>query len=108
MPGPNRVRLDLNSPAFQEIFFRLETAELKTVAASLDRLRQLDWNTLHRHKGFHWEAIEHLTAPHGVKVYSLRLSQRIGALAFREGDFLRLISLHPKHDSAYLSCVTYQ
>ena len=101
MSGPNRVRLDLNSPAFQEIFFRLETAELKQVAASLDRLRQLDWNTLYRHKGFHWEAIEHLTAPNGAKVYSLRLSQRIRALAFREGDFLRLISLHPEHDSAY-------
>ena len=101
MSGTNRVRLDLNSPAFQEIFFRLETAELKQVAASLDRLRQLDWNTLYRHKGFRWEAIEHLTAPNGAKVYSVRLSQRIRALAFRERDFLRFISLHPEHDSAY-------
>jgi hypothetical protein len=97
----NRVRLDLNSPEFQDVLFRLETSELKQVISSLRRLRDLDWNTLYRHSGFHWEAIEHLKAPNGGKVYSLRLSQRIRALAFREGDFLRFISLHPDHDSAY-------
>jgi hypothetical protein len=58
-------------------------------------------NTPYRHTGFQWELIEHLTAPNGAKVHSLRLSQRIRAIAFRDGDFLRLISLHPDHDSAY-------
>ena len=98
---PSRVRLDLNSPEFQDVLFRLEPAELKQVVASLRRLRGLDWNTLYRHAGFHWEAIEHLKAPNGAKVYSLRLSQRIRALAYRDGEFLRLLSLHPDHDSAY-------
>lgn len=95
------VRLDLNSPELQDVFFRLEVAELKQVAASLRRLRELDWNSLYQHAGFRWEAIEHLKAPNGAKVYSLRLSHRIRAVAFRDGDFLRLISLHPDHDSAY-------
>lgn len=97
----SQIRLDLNSPEFQDVFFRLELADLKQVVASLRRLRELDWNTLYRHTGFHWEAIEHLKAPNGAKVYSLRLSQRIRAIAFRDGDFLRLISLHTDHDSAY-------
>jgi len=101
VPGGSRVRLDLNSPQFQDVLFQLETAELKQVVATLARLRQLDWQTLYRHTGFQWEAIEHLRAPNGARVYSLRLSQRIRALAFREGDFLRFISLHPDHDSAY-------
>ena len=96
-----RVRLDLNSPEFQDVFFRLEVADLKQVVASLGRLRQLEWNALYRHTGFQWELIEHLKAPNSAKVYSLRLSQRIRAVAFRDGDFLRLISLHPDHDSAY-------
>ena len=39
--------------------------------------------------------------PNGAKVHSLRLSQRVRAVAYRDGDFLRLISLHPDHDSAY-------
>ena len=97
----SRIRLDLNSPEFQDVFFGLEADDLKQVVASLRRLRDLDWNSLYRHSGFRWEAIEHLKAPNGAKVYSLRLSQRIRAVAFRDGDFLRLISPHPDHDSAY-------
>lgn len=97
----NRIRLDFNSPEFQDVFFRLQVDELKQVVASLRRLRALDWDSLYRHTGFRWEAIEHLRAPNGAKVYSLRLSQRIRAVAFRDAEFLRLISLHPDHDSAY-------
>jgi hypothetical protein len=95
----SRIRLDLNSPEFQDVFFRLELGELKQVVSSLGRLRALDWSGLYRHTGYHWEAIEHLKAPNDAKVYSLRLSQ--SQLAYRDGDFLRLISLHPDHDSAY-------
>jgi hypothetical protein len=97
----SRVRLDLNSPEFQEVFFRLQLTDLEQMVTSLGRVRELDWNTLYRHTGFQWELIEHLKGPNGAKVYSLRLSQRIRAIAFRDGDFLRLISLHPDHDSAY-------
>lgn len=97
----SRIRLDLNSPEFQDVFFRLEFGDLRQVVASLDRLSQLDWSGLYRHTGFRWEAIEHLKAPNGARVYSLRLSQRMRAVAFRGGEFLRLISLHPDHDSTY-------
>ena len=99
--GADRVRLDLNSPEFQDVFFRLEQAELKQVMASLRRLRDLDWNTLYAHTGFHWEAIAHLKTPQGGKAYSLRLSRKVRAIAFREGDFLRFVSLHPDDDSPY-------
>lgn len=96
-----RIRLDLNSPEFQDVLFFLDSEQLKQVVAGLRRLRGLEWNNLYSHTGFRWEAIEHLKAPNGAKVYSLRLSQRVRALGFRDGDFLRLISLHPDHDSAY-------
>jgi hypothetical protein len=97
----SRIRLDLNSPEFQDVLFRLETTELRQVIASLRRVREFQWTEFYRHKGFHWEAIEHLEAPNGAKVHSLRLSQKIRALAYRDGEFLRFISLHPDHDSAY-------
>ena len=42
-----------------------------------------------------------IKAPNGAKVYSLRLSQPMRAVAFRDGDFLRLI---PDHDSPYEPC----
>ena len=101
MVAASPVRLDLNSPEFQGVFFGLPAAELKQVVASLGRLRELDWNALHRHTGYQWELIGHLRAPGGAKVYSLRLSRKIRAIGYRDGDLLRLISLHPDHDSAY-------
>jgi len=85
------------------VLFRLQSDDLKQVMASLRRLRDLEWSTLYRHTGFQWEAIEHLKAPNGARVHSFRLSQRIRALAYRDGDFLRVLSLHPDHDSAYES-----
>ena len=101
MPSGNRLRLDLNSPEFQDVFLRLPVAELEQVAASLARLRELDWNSLYRHTGYNWELLDHVKGPGGAKVYSLRLSQKIRAVGFRDGEFLRLVSLHPDHDSAY-------
>ena len=99
--GSSRVRLDLNSPEFQDVFFRLELSELKQVVGSLRRLGELDWNTLYRHSGFKWEAVRHIRTPNGATAYSLRLSEKIRGIAYRDGDFLRIISLHPDHDSAY-------
>jgi len=97
----SRVRLDLNSPEFQDVFLRLEGPALKQVVGSLQRLRGLDWNAVYRHPGFKWEAIRHIRTPNGATAYSLRLSEKIRAIAYRDGDFLRIISLHPDHDSAY-------
>ena len=98
--GGSRVRLDLNSPEFQDVFLRLETAELRQVVSSLRRLREIDWDTLYHHTGFKWEAIRHIRTPNGATAYSFRLSEKIRAIGYRDGDFLRIISLHPDHDSA--------
>jgi hypothetical protein len=97
----DKIRLDLNSPAFQDVFSRLTVIELTQVVASLRRLRELEWDTLYPQTGFQWAHISHLPGPEGGKVYSLRLSQKIRAISCRDGDFLRLVSLHPDHDSAY-------
>jgi hypothetical protein len=99
--GASRVRLDLNSPEFQDVFLRLELPELKRVVGSLQRLRGLDWLGLYRHTGFKWEAIRHIRTPSGATAYSLRLSDKIRAIAYRDGEFLRIVSLHPDHDAAY-------
>jgi hypothetical protein len=97
----SRVRLDLNSPEFQDVFFRLSAAHLKQVVASLGRLRGMDWIALYRHTGFQCEHIAHLKGPGAAKVYSIRLSQQIRAIGHRDGDLLRLVSLHSDRDSAY-------
>ncbi len=100
MASRERVLLDLNNPEFLEVFLRLDSGELRQVVAALDRIRKLDWSTLVRHHGLKWEALSHLQTPNGSRAYSLRLSQKMRAVAYRDGSFLRLVSLHPDHDSA--------
>ena len=97
---PGRVRLELNSPEFQAQFFALERTTLAQVVEVLDRLRKMEWADVYRSPGLKWEKIGR-TAPNGELLYSLRITQKVRAVGFREGEYLRLVSLHPDHDSAY-------
>ncbi len=97
---PALVRLDLNSPEFQAQFFALERTLLAQVVEVLDRLRKMAWTDVYRSTGLKWEKIGR-TGPNGAPLYSLRITQKVRAVGFREGDYLRLVSLHPDHDSAY-------
>jgi hypothetical protein len=69
--------------------------------ATLRKIASLPWDQVHRDKGLHWEAIHSRTGPDGKRLYSIRITQHCRAVAMREGEYLRLISIHPDHDSAY-------
>lgn len=96
-----RVILDLNNPIFLDEFFSLDKTELSRVVKALKKIRSMDWDTFTRHRGSRWEEIGHIEAPNGKPAHSFRLSQKYRALAYRDGDFLRVLSLHLDHDSAY-------
>ena len=96
-----RLLLDLNNPFFQEDWLSLQREEALAVLATLRKIRQLDWEGLYRDKGLRWEAILSRKGPAGERLYSLRVSQKARAVAYRDGQFLRFLSIHPDHDSAY-------
>lgn len=96
-----RIALDLNNPIFQDNWFALERQEALAVLATLRKIRHLEWDQLYRDKGLRWEAILSRTGPNGQRLYSLRITQRARAVAYREGNTLRLLALHADHDSAY-------
>jgi hypothetical protein len=96
-----RVLLDLNNPEFQQEWFALEREEAMSVLATLRKIHVLDLEQLYRDKGLHWEAINSRSGPAGKRLYSLRITRSVRAVAYRDGDFLRFLSLHPDHDSAY-------
>lgn len=96
-----RVLVDLNNPVFQQEWFALEREEAMSLLATLRKIRLLDWEQVYRDKGLRWEAINSRSGPAGKRLYSLRITRSMRALAYREGDFLRFLSLHPDHDSAY-------
>lgn len=98
-PG-GTVLLDLNHPEVQRELFGLERAELAQAIDSLRRLRRKAWNEVYRSNGLKWERLQHVDVD-GKKAYSFRMSLGFRAIALRDGDFLRILSLHPDHDSTY-------
>ena len=100
--APGTVRLDLNNPVFQRDLFGLQKAERHPALETLAKLCRLSWNQVYRDKGLRWEKITSVKPPAGIDaLYSLRVTQARRAVAYREGDFLRLLSIPPDHDATY-------
>ena len=96
------VRLDLNNPVFQENLFGLQKPEPLAALDTLRKIRQLTWPELYRDKGLRWEKIQSVKPPEGIDaLYSLRITQARRCTAYRDGDFLRLLTIAPDHDGTY-------
>ena len=98
---PRKVLLDLNNPVFQEQLFNLPKAEQRSVLNTLKKLSKMTWQQVYTGHGLKWEAILSREGPKGETLYSFRISKKVRAVGYREGDYLRLLTLHPDHDSAY-------
>lgn len=96
------IRLDLNNPVFQDNLFRLQKPERHAAIDTLRKIRQLSWGQLYRDHGLKWEKILSVKPPQGVDaIYSLRITQSRRCTAYRDGDFMRLLTVAPDHDSTY-------
>ena len=97
------VKLDLNNPVFQQTLFRLSKTEQNSVLGTLRKLSVMSWEQVYRDHGLKWELIYSKEGPDGERLYSFRLGQGFRAIAYRDSVWLRILSLHPDHDSAYRS-----
>ena len=96
------VRLDLNNPVFQQNLLALQKQERHAALDTLNKLRQLSWNQVYRDQGLRWEKIISIKPPTGIDaLYSLRITQSRRATAYRDGAFIRLLSIATDHDSTY-------
>jgi hypothetical protein len=100
-PASVRVRLDLNSPAFQQQLFALPREQQHNVLLTLRKLWAMSWEQVYRDAGLRWEAIHSYVGSKNERLYSLRMGKAFRAVCCRDGDWLRFVSLHPDHDSAY-------
>jgi hypothetical protein len=97
-----RVRLDLNNLVFQDNLIGLQKPERHAALDTLNKIRELTWNQLYRDGGLKWEKISSVKPPQGIDaIYSLRITQSRRATAYRDGDFIRLLTIAPDHDSSY-------
>jgi len=97
-----KLQLDLNSEVFQENWLTLDKSERNRVTDTLRKLRQLTWDQLYRDQGLKWEKVVSVKPPKGIDaLYTLRITQSRRATAYRDGNFLRFLTIAPDHDSAY-------
>jgi hypothetical protein len=97
-----KVLLDLNNPTFQENLFGLQKPERHAALDTLNKIRQLTWVQVYKDNGLKWEKIVSVRVPAGVDaLYSLRITQGRRATALRDGQYMRLLTVAPDHDSTY-------
>jgi hypothetical protein len=97
-----KVRLDLNNPVFQENLLSLQKPERHAALDTLNKIRQLAWNQLYRDPGLKWEKITSVRPPAGIdSIYSLRITQARRATAYRDGNFMRFLTISPDHGATY-------
>jgi hypothetical protein len=96
------VRLDLNNAIFQDNLLNLPKPERHSALETLKKLRQMTWTQLYRDNGLKREKIVGVSPPGGIDaVYSVRITQSRRATAYRDGDFIRLLTIAPDHDATY-------
>lgn len=96
-----RVLLDLNSPGFQKRWLLLERDDAEELRMSLKKIIDMSWQQVYQSKGFNWEKIHTKQGENDEILYSIRVTKKFRAVVVRLGDYMRIISLHPDHDSAY-------
>ncbi|MBV6274130.1 hypothetical protein KVP09_14600 [Alcaligenaceae bacterium CGII-47] len=100
--GEVKVRLDLNNPVFQENLLTLQKPERLAALDTLNKVRQLTWPEIYRDPGLKWEKVTSVKPPAGIDtIYSLRITQARRATAYREGEFMRFLTVAPDHDTTY-------
>jgi hypothetical protein len=94
-------KVDMNNPQFQADLFKLEKKEQMALLSTLKKIHKMTWEEVYSNRGLKWEII--LSKQYnGKRIYSFRFSQKYRGLALREDDYIRLLTLHVDHDSAYL------
>ena len=96
-----KVKIDLNNPEFQKDLFALEKNDQLALIRTLRKISNLTWDELYRDQRLKWEVIISKTTKNNDRIYSFRFSQKYRASALREESYLRLLTLHTDHDSAY-------
>ena len=100
-PPSSAVQLDLNSPAFQKELYSLGKEDQHSVMNTLAKLSKMTWQQVYADRGLNWEAVASRVGPHGGRLYSFRVEKGFRGVAFRQDDWLRILTLHPDHDSTY-------
>lgn len=99
---------DLEFPSFLNQLEDLEASDLEDLLRSIEKIKRMTWQQIcltstkgGGKRGLNWEKLEGQVTAKGNAIASIRVTEKHRARVTREGAFMRFISLHPDHDSAY-------
>ena len=95
------MKIDLNFQPFQQDLFSLDKTKLSIFVQSVKKINKMDLRQVQQSSGLNLEKIKNIKTPNGKTLYSIRMSKSFRAVICIEDDFIRFISLHPDHDTAY-------
>ncbi|MCC7405480.1 MAG: hypothetical protein IT288_13865 [Bdellovibrionales bacterium] len=101
------VEVDLEWPRVQAELQNLETKELDQIEATIEKIKKMTWDQIYKtssktqKRGLNGEPIEGQQTASGKTIASIRISGKSRARVCRDGNFMKFISIHPDHDSAY-------
>jgi len=95
------MKIDLNFPPFQQDLFSLDKTKLSIFVQSVKKINKMDLRQVQQSSGLNLEKIKNIKTPNGKTLYSIRMSKSFRAVICIEDEFIRFISLHPDHESAY-------
>lgn len=93
------VEIDLNNNQFQKVFLELQKNDLISLMNTLRKISKMTWEQVYTDNGLNWEKIS--SRDEEENLYSFRIGKGFRGTGYRAGNILRIISLHPDHDSAY-------
>ena len=96
------MKVDLNFPLFQKDLFSLNKNELAAFFRTAKKLVKMDLTQIQQSSGLNLEKIQVMKSPAGKPLYSIRVTRSFRAVLTIDNDYLRFVSLHPGHDSAYM------
>lgn len=102
------VLVDSSYPRFLEALADLETNEQDEILDTIDKIQKMTWDDVYKtssktpgqKRGINYEPIDQQTAS-GRKIATIRASAKIRIRVCRDEQFMRFISIHVDHDSAY-------
>ncbi len=102
------VLVDVSFPRFMEALAGLQEDDQDAILNTIDKIQKMTWDDVYKtssktagqKRGINYEPLDQQTAS-GRKMATIRASAKIRIRVCRDEQFMRFISIHVDHDSAY-------
>lgn len=102
------VQCDLDYSPFQDDLLDLEQTEFNSFFKKVETINRMTWAQVYatsskgaQKRGLNWEVLQNQKTARGGAIASIRITGKFRVRVTRDSVFMRFISLHPDHDSAY-------